>query len=257
VVYDELRDEGLVVIAVALDTGGADAVRASVLASGHEEPYPRMRQFMGWSDELWSRAARPTYPCLIDTEHVLSELYQMTNVPMAVWIDERGRIVRPTETAGFGEGFRRMDPDTMALPEAEVEVLVANRTTYVDALRDWVRNGPASEFALDEHEVLRRMRRPAEGESRAGAHARLGRYLLEVGDNEGAAEHYREATRLAPEKWTYRRQSMVLAPERIGTLNGDPEFFAVVAATPEGAYYPPVQMPGIVARGPGGGGSTG
>lgn len=247
--YDELREQGLVVIAVALDTGGADAVRSRVLASGQEEPHLQMRRVMGWSDELWSRAAAPTYPCLIDTEHMLSELYQMNNVPTAVWIDEQGRIVRPTETAGVSEGFRRMDPETLMLPEDEAELLIANRTTYIDALRDWVRNGPASEFALAEDEVRRRMRRPGEDDSRAAAHARLGKHLLDVGDHEGAAEHYREATRLAPEKWNYRRQSMVLAPERIGTLNGDPEFFAVVAATPEGDYYPPVEMPGIIQRG--------
>jgi hypothetical protein len=249
VVYEELRNEGLMVIAVALDTGGADAVRSRVLASGQEEMHQHMRSVMGWSDELWSRASAPTYPCLIDTEHVVSELYAMTNVPMAVWIDERGRIVRPTETAGFSEGFRRLDPETLALPQDEVEVLQTNRTTYIDALRDWVRNGADSEFALPGDEVLRRMRLPTDDDARAAAHARLGKYLLDTGDHDGAAEHYREAAGLAPDKWNYRRQSMVLAADRIGTLNDDPEFFAAVASTAEGAYYPPVEMPGIIQRG--------
>jgi hypothetical protein len=249
VVYDELRDEGLEIIAVAFDAGGTDAVRSRVLADGHEEPHASMRVFMGWSDELWADAAPASYPCLIDTEHRVAELYEMTNVPMAVWIDEEGRIVRPAETAGFSEGFRYADPETMQLPEDELALLSANRTTYIDALRDWVRNGADSEFALDPDEVRRRMRLPTEDDARAAAHARLGRYLLESGDHSGAAEQYREASRLAPAKWPYRRQSFVLAPDRIGTLNDDPEFFAAVAQVEEGGFYPPVEMPGIIQRG--------
>lgn len=35
--YEQLRNEGLMVIAVALDTGGADAVRDRVLATGQED----------------------------------------------------------------------------------------------------------------------------------------------------------------------------------------------------------------------------
>jgi hypothetical protein len=248
VVYEQLRNEGLMVIAVALDTGGADAVRDRVLATGQEEMHRHMRTAMGWSDELWNQAARPSYPCLIDTEHVVSELYAMTNVPMAVWIDERGRIVRPTETAGFSEGFRSMDPDTLTLPQADVDRLTTNRNTYIDALRDWVGKGPDSEFALSEDEVRRRMHLPSDDDARAAAHARLGKYLLDAGDHEGAAEHYREASGLAPQKWNYRRQSFVLAPDRIGTVNDDPEFFAAVAGTPEGGFYPPVEMPGMIPR---------
>src|SRR5690242_2208252 len=154
-------------IAVGLDTGGADAVRSRVVATGQEDVHLHMRGIMGWSDELWSRASPPTYPCLIDTEHVLSELYEMTNVPMAVWIDEQGRIVRPSETAGVGEGFRKLDPETLALPASEAELMVANRNTYIDALRDWVRNGADSEFALSGDEVLRRMRLPGADAARA------------------------------------------------------------------------------------------
>ena len=50
--------------------------------------------------------ARPTYPCLIDRDHHVADLYNLVNVPQAVWIDEHGRIVRPPETAGSTDGFR-------------------------------------------------------------------------------------------------------------------------------------------------------
>jgi len=122
--YEELKDHGFVVIAVALDSREGD-------------PLP------------WIEAAAPTYPCLIDRDHRLADLYHMVNVPEAVWIDERGTIVRPTEAAGAYEGFRRMDRVTREVP-ADVARLTADaKATYLDAIRDWVRRGEASEHALD------------------------------------------------------------------------------------------------------------
>ena len=41
----------------------------------------------------WVEAANPTYVTLIDQSHRLSSLYNMVNVPQAVWIDEQGRVV--------------------------------------------------------------------------------------------------------------------------------------------------------------------
>ncbi len=34
--------------------------------------------------EPWIKAAKPTYPCLIDRQHLVAELYDMVNVPTAV-----------------------------------------------------------------------------------------------------------------------------------------------------------------------------
>lgn len=247
VVYDELRDQGLVIIAVALDAGGADAVRHCVLAPDLAERPDEMRRMMGWSDELWTRAAPATYPCLIDEEHLLADLYQMTNVPMAVWIDEEGRLVRPSEPAGFGEGgLRSLDPETFRTPPAELAKVTANRDTYIAALRDWVAKGADSEFVLSPDEIRARMRLPEAADVEAAAHARIGRHLLHTGDHQGARQHFEEASRLAPDKWPYRRQSFVMAPDRIGTLNDDPEFFAAFMASEEFGFYPRIDMPGIV-----------
>ncbi|MGH7823430.1 MAG: hypothetical protein ACREQ9_27020, partial [Candidatus Binatia bacterium] len=75
-----------------------------------------MFDFMGWDRSLSERAATPTYPCLIDRDHVVAELYGMVNVPMAAWIDEEGRIVRPAEPAGASDSFRAMNPQTFEIP---------------------------------------------------------------------------------------------------------------------------------------------
>jgi alkyl hydroperoxide reductase subunit AhpC len=69
--YEELRDRNFVVISVADDTDGAAAAGT------------------------WIRAANPSYPCLIDQRHIVAELYNMVNVPSAVWINEEGLMVRP------------------------------------------------------------------------------------------------------------------------------------------------------------------
>ena len=39
-------------------------------------------------------AANVTYTSVIDTNHHISALYNLVNVPSAVWVDEEGKIVR-------------------------------------------------------------------------------------------------------------------------------------------------------------------
>ena len=60
----------------------------------------------------WIESATPTFPCLIDRDHRTAELHHLTNVPQAVWINERGRIVRPPENAGSTDGCRAMNRAT-------------------------------------------------------------------------------------------------------------------------------------------------
>ena len=99
-IYEDLKGEGVEILAVALDTAGKDAVEAKIRAADISERPEIFGKLMNWPEELWKRQAPPTYTCLIDEEHVLAELYGMVNVPEAVWIDEEGRIVRPAESAG-------------------------------------------------------------------------------------------------------------------------------------------------------------
>ncbi len=54
--YDELKDSGFMIIAVAMDSRGESAVRGPI------------------------RKAKTTYVSLIDRDHVVAELYNMTNV---------------------------------------------------------------------------------------------------------------------------------------------------------------------------------
>jgi hypothetical protein len=146
--------------------------------------------------------------------HLVDELLGIANVPSAVWIDEQGVIVRPPEPSNIlPSPLERMDFDLESLPaarrEAIAEALKFNfePKKYVAALRDWVENGAASRYALTPDEVVARSRpRPLE-EATAAAHFELGEHLREQGDIEGSQRHWREAHRLAPENWTYKRQA--------------------------------------------------
>ena len=97
----------------------------------------------------WIEAARPDYPVLIDRTHLVAELYNMVNVPQAVWIDEDGRIVRPTENAGAFEGFRAMDLATRKMPGRGCGESGEGQDDLRAAVRDWVEKGAASEHVFD------------------------------------------------------------------------------------------------------------
>lgn len=200
---------------------------------------PPLQDVMGWSAEQCAQLAAPTYPCLIDERHVVAELYNMTNVPMAVWIDEAGRIVRPAEPTGASDGFRTMDRTTFAMKPEVAEKGRALRRGYVDALRDWVARGEASPYALTPDEVRARIAAPAGNEALANAYFRLGQYLRAQGHPVDAQRYFETARRLCPESWHFVRQALEL--DEVGKASS-PEFFAAVDALGDRPYYPPVEL---------------
>jgi hypothetical protein len=197
-VWQELRNEfhpnGLEVVTVALDSGGVEAAAP------------------------WIERAHAEHPSLVDASHVCDALFGIVNVPMSVWIDERGVIVRPPEPAWPGKSMVRefmknapppagdLDPYLVDTLEQTKKIRV-DPSKYLAALRDWVANGEASRFALSADEVLARSRpRPPE-ESQAAAHFELAQHLWSAGDRGAAVPHFREAHRLQPDNWTYKRQA--------------------------------------------------
>jgi peroxiredoxin len=240
VLYDELKDQNFELVSVALDAGGRAAVEPSIRCTNLAERPDALRTALGWSEDDWRHTAAPSYTCVIDEEHQVADLYGIKNVPEAVWIDENGQIVRPAEPAGLG-----YQPGQTGLSEDEIARLAANRRTYWDAIRDWVKVGSQSRFALTQEQIRARLRRPSAADARAAAHARIGRHLFGQGENDAAKCQFEEAARLCPQKWNYRRQSMVLEPELIGEINIQSGFWEAIANLDGEAYYDPIDMPGM------------
>jgi len=224
---------------VALDSGGTTAVRDFIKPAEPVKVDPLFQELMGWDSALCDRAAAPTYPNLIDERHVVAELYNMTNVPTAVWIDERGNIMRPTETAGTSDGFRSMDRATFKMKAEAIQQVKTLRNAYVDAIRDWVAKGDQSQFVLSPEEIRRRLDAPLNVDPVATANFRIGEYLYHQGHLEAAKPYFKEARRLCPERWNYLRQTMQL--EEDGSASG-PEFFRAIDALGERHFYPPADL---------------
>jgi hypothetical protein len=236
--YEELKDKNFVIISVAFDTGGIAAVKDWIRPASVQLP-KELLDIMGWEDALSAKAATPTYPCLIDEKHVVAELYNMVNVPSAVWIDEQGRIVRPTESAGSSDGFRTMDRTTFQMAPEIAAQGKQIRTSYTNAIRDWVTKGDASPYALSPEEVRRRVQGPTDSDALAAANFRLGQYLYQQGHQQDAKRYFNEAQRLRPESWNFRRQRLEL--EAVGNASG-PEFWAAVDALGNKPYYPQAKL---------------
>jgi hypothetical protein len=195
-------------------------------------------------------AAAPAHPSLIDSAHVVDELFGVVNVPNGVWIDESGTIVRPAEPAFPGrnpaqEWMDKLDPDTLPPETAEIlreaKKIKTDPEAYKAALLDWVEHGAASRFALSPDEVVRRSGERDTARAEAAAHFELGRHLHDHGDVPGAQRHWREAHRLQPENWTYKRQAWNLVSPIVQGPNDvyDGHWFADVKKIGAENYYPP------------------
>jgi hypothetical protein len=195
-------------------------------------------------------AAAATHPSLIDRGHVVDDMFGMVNVPNGVWIDEAGMIVRAAEPASPGtnpetESFRTLDVST--LPPDVAAVLVEARKIrmeperYVAMLRDWVRQGRASPYAHTPDEVVARAHDRTDAEARAAAHFELGQHLHAAGDHPSAVGHWREAHRLAPANWTYKRNAWTLEdPHQRRSAAYDGSWFDDIQVIGAENYYPPL-----------------
>jgi hypothetical protein len=179
---------GLEVVDVCLEMGGAEIAR----------PYVE--------------AAASTHPSLIDPAHLLDARFGVTNIPMVMWVDETGAIVRPPEAASppaVGEAAER---SSKLVGDGE------RRQKYADRLRDWVTNGAASQYVLTPDEVIARSQPRSADESKAAAHFELAQHIWQQeGLSPRALVHFNAAHELQPTNITYKRQAYsALGVERSG-----------------------------------------
>ena len=168
-----MKDQNFEIVAAAQDTGGE-------AAAGR-----------------WYDRANATFTTLIDAQHAVSSACQFINVPMGIWVDEKGRVVRPAEPAWTTDQVMKIAGDKTIVTEGRV---------YIDALRDWVRNGERSAYALSDDEFARRVKPRSAAEMEADASFKLAVWFHEKGNQELAAKYWEHAQQLNPDDWNYHRQ---------------------------------------------------
>ena len=164
--HDELADGDFTVIAVAIDNSAED-VRP-------------------WVDGI-------TYPVLVDQNHLLTELYAISNVPTVLWIDEDDKIVRPNGVAFGSDLFK--------------EFTGVESGPHLDAVRRWVNDG---QTPLSGDEARRAVADLSDDEVLARLHFRVAAEALRQGDEKTARRHFETAGELAPYDFTIRRAAMPL-----------------------------------------------
>jgi hypothetical protein len=161
-------------------------------------------------------------------------------------------IVRPAEPAHPGrnpvtESFRSIDLTTLPPDVADVlreaRKIKADQEVYPAMLRDWAEHGAASRFRLTPDEVVRRSRPRSTEAAAAAAHFELGEHLHQGGDHAAAIPHWREAHRLDPDNWTYRRNAWNSEdPVRQGHTDVyDSSWYEDIKKIGAENYYPPIQ----------------
>lgn len=126
----------------------------------------------------------------------MSSAFQFTNVPTGVWIDERGRVVRPGEPAWT----------TSRTSTFGGKNLVIEGEAYVAAIRDWVAKGERSEFALSDEQFAARVKRRTDKEMEADASFALAVHFHDAKDLASSKKYFERAQALNPDDWNYHRQ---------------------------------------------------
>jgi peroxiredoxin len=167
--HDELSPSGFTVIAVALDQS-ADDVRP-------------------WTDGI-------TMPVLYDPDHVLTELYAISNVPTVVWIDEEDHVARPAGAAHGSDLF------------ADFTGIEAK--PHLDQIRRWVHDGVVP---VSQDEARGAVADLSEAEVLARLHFRVAAHARREGNDEVTRRHVDLASGLAPDDLTIWRAGMPLVGE--------------------------------------------
>lgn len=189
-VYDVLKDDNFVIIAAAQDTGGVEVAGT-------------------WYDQ-----AKVEYVALVDENHTISSLYNLVNVPSAVWIDESGKVLRIDENAYATkhEGFGRDD--------------------YAPMVKDWVMKGADSQYLKGE--TVPELGRNSE-QALAEPNFKLGVYFFKQGDSAKADQYWAAAQKLNPDSWNYHRQDWSFTPEEAG-----PNWLTKYRSLGDKPYYRPI-----------------
>jgi len=198
-IYEELKDQNFEIISAAQDTGGEEK-----------------------AGPIFDKA-NVTYTAIVDENHTISSLFNFVNVPSAVWIDEKGMVVR-------------IDEGTYT-KSAKVLGNTIGHDGYVPALRDWVANGDKSEFIMSPEEVASSIRPRAKNEELAEPAFKLANYFYNKGDLDSANTYWDKAQELSPDSWNFHRQDWSFLKQADTMTN----FMGKVNSLGDKDYYAPME----------------
>ena len=199
-IYDELKDKNFEIISAAQDSGG-EAAAGKVFDD-----------------------AGVTHTSIIDVHHTISTLFNLVNVPSAVWINEEGEIVR------INEGTYSK--------QHKLGTLEFGSDDFAPALRDWVEKGAASAFAMTPKEAASKIRPRTEDEELAELTFKLGVYFHLAGDEPRANQYWEQSQKLSPDSWNFHRQDWSFTPREAGR-----NWFSKFQALGDKPYYAPIDLP--------------
>lgn len=142
------------------------------------------------ADDVREWAEGISFPVLVDREHLLADLYAVSNVPTVIWIDADGSVARPNSAevgTDLFKDFSGITPDK-----------------HMQQVRDWVRNGALPDDAAGEVDDL------SDAEIEARLAFRLATHSRREGNSDRAAHWFSTAAELAPLDFTIRRAAMPL-----------------------------------------------
>ena len=134
-----------------------------------------------------------TYPILIDADHVVAELYAISNVPTVLMIDEDDNIVQPNWSAYASDTFR--------------ELTGIDSEIQKDHIRAWAKDGTLRMPPEDAKGAVSDL---SPEEEQARLFFRIATRLRNNGDADGAERNFVTAIDLAPYGWTVQRAAQPL-----------------------------------------------
>jgi len=127
-------------------------------------------------------------------------------VPTGVWIDEKGKVVRPGEPAWT----------TSRTTMYGGKPLVTEGAEYVAGIRDWVANGERSSYALSDAAFTARVKPRSQNEMDADASFALAVWFHNAKNDTLAKSYFERAQKLNPDDWNYHRQDWSFTPGEAG-----------------------------------------
>src|SRR6266436_3677911 len=114
---------------------------------------------------------------------------------------------------------------------------------YLSALKDWVTKGTASAYVMSEEKLRGKLTVNDPNILLATAEFGLGEYLYKSAHLQEAIPHFKEAQRLNPKSWNYKRQAYALSDAKrdYGTTFGE----EVQKAGGSKVYYQATDLPAV------------